>query len=86
MVRVDGAGCAGRPLSSPLSCREDGVDLMTPAQRDRFKASLELDLSWYLEGVGRFRVNVFRQRHALGMVLAFRTRSRPLPISVFPAS
>ena len=44
-------------------------ELMTPAQRERFKSQFELDLSCNMEGVGRFRVNVFRQRHKVGMVL-----------------
>ena len=71
MVRVDGAMAALEGTSAIPAERLGKMawDLMTPAQRDRFKTNLELDLSWYLEGVGRFRVNVFRQRHALGMVL-----------------
>ena len=71
MVRVDGAMAALEATSVVPAERLGKMawDLMTPAQRDRFKTNLELDLSWYLEGVGRFRVNVFRQRHTLGMVL-----------------
>jgi twitching motility protein PilT len=44
-------------------------NIMTPGQREHFKATLDLDMSWQVENVGRFRVNIFRQRHALGMVL-----------------
>ncbi|HDT11520.1 MAG TPA: PilT/PilU family type 4a pilus ATPase, partial [bacterium] len=41
-----------------------------------FKESNEIDLSYSVSGVGRFRVNVFRQRSSLGVV--FRT----IPFSV----
>ena len=71
MIRVDGQ-MAPLEGASELSAERLGKmawELMTPAQRERFKVTLELDLSWHLDGVGRFRVNVFRQRHALGMVL-----------------
>jgi twitching motility protein PilT len=44
-------------------------DIMSPLQRDRFKRDLDLDMGWEVEGLGRFRVNVFRQRHLMGMVL-----------------
>ena len=44
-------------------------DIMNPTQRERFKKTLDLDMGWEVEGTGRFRVNVFRQRHRIGMVL-----------------
>ena len=71
MIRVDGsmAPLEGASVLPAERLGKMAWDLMTPAQRERFKVNLELDLSWHLEGVGRFRVNVFRQRHALGMVL-----------------
>jgi twitching motility protein PilT len=43
--------------------------MMNPLQRERFKVENDLDLAWQLSGVGRFRVNVFRQRQSIGMVL-----------------
>jgi twitching motility protein PilT len=71
MLRIDGQMI---PIDGANRLPADGLakmawDIMSPAQRDRFKANMDLDLSWQLDGVGRFRVNVFRQRHALGMVL-----------------
>ena len=44
--------------------------ILTQKQRERFEAELELDLSYSLPGQARFRVNVYRQREALGA--AFR--------------
>jgi len=43
--------------------------IMAPAQREMFKTNLDLDLSWDVPGLCRFRVNVYRQRHTIGMVL-----------------
>lgn len=44
--------------------------VMTQKQRERFEENLELDFSHTLPGRARFRVNVYRQRDALGA--AFR--------------
>ena len=41
------------------------IGLMTEEQRERFERDWELDLSVSLRGVGRFRVNVHRQRGAV---------------------
>lgn len=43
--------------------------IMTNPQRERFKETNELDLAYGVPGLGRFRVNVFQQRGAIGMVL-----------------
>ena len=43
----------------------------------RFEQELELDMSFGLQGVGRFRVNVFFQRGAVGSVL------RTIPYEIF---
>lgn len=43
-------------------------DLLTEEQVARFEKDLELDFSFGVENLGRFRVNVFNQRGAVGMV------------------
>jgi twitching motility protein PilT len=43
--------------------------LTTPAQREAFGRNLELDMSYGLKGVGRFRVNVAYQRSTLTIVI-----------------
>jgi len=43
--------------------------LMNPRQRERFKESNDLDLAHSVPGLGRFRVSIFQQRGAVGMVL-----------------
>ncbi|RJK97181.1 type IV pilus twitching motility protein PilT [Vallicoccus soli] len=42
--------------------------LMTQRQREKFEESLELDFAYAIPGVARFRVNVYRQRDAMGAV------------------
>jgi len=43
--------------------------IMSKSQREKFKENNDLDMAWAVQGLGRFRVNVFRQRQAVGMVL-----------------
>jgi twitching motility protein PilT len=40
--------------------------LLTEAQRQRFEATNELDLAFGLKGIGRLRMNIYRQRGVLG--------------------
>jgi twitching motility protein PilT len=56
-----------RPLT-PAQCRELIGQVLTDDQARKFETAHELDLGFDLEGVGRFRVNVFRQRQALAAV------------------
>jgi twitching motility protein PilT len=58
----------GSPVSNEQLTRM-AWDIMSASQRDRFKAALDLDMGLEVDGVGRFRVNVFRQRHKMGLVL-----------------
>ena len=51
---------------------------MTQTQRERFEEELELDFSYALPGVARFRVNVYQQRENLGA--AFRV----IPVEIKP--
>jgi twitching motility protein PilT len=50
-------------------CAKMAWDIMSKGQRERFKRSNDIDFSWSVPGLGRFRVNVFRQRQQIGMVL-----------------
>lgn len=42
--------------------------IMNPQQKARFNEKNELDMAYAVPGLGRFRVNVFRQRGSVGMV------------------
>ncbi|MHC4712262.1 MAG: type IV pilus twitching motility protein PilT [Planctomycetota bacterium] len=69
-VRVDGLLL---PLSgdklSPQDTQNLIYSILNSDQIARFEADLELDLSFGISGLGRFRTNVFMQRGAVGTVL-----------------
>jgi twitching motility protein PilT len=53
------------------------IELMTPEQRAEFEANQEVDFVYSIEGLARFRANVFVQSHGLGAV--FRVIPNQLP-------
>ena len=69
-VRVDGEIV---PLDfselSPADTERFAQGMMTQQQWEAFSEMPEMDLAIGLSGIGRFRVNVFRQRGTVGMVL-----------------
>jgi twitching motility protein PilT len=58
-----------QPLDPPMIQRTVYA-ILTQRQRERMESELELDLAYSLPGKARFRVNLYRQREALGA--AFR--------------
>ena len=73
MVRIDGSlvPLEDFEVLNPSRIRDLVYDILSQKLRERFENSLELDTSHVVPGVGRFRLNVFQQRDALGAV--FRT-------------
>ena len=71
MVRVNGVlkPIRGYRKLFPQDMQELIYAILTQKQREIFEDRLELDLSYQLPGKARFRVNVFRQRDALGAVM-----------------
>ncbi|HVS83677.1 MAG TPA: type IV pilus twitching motility protein PilT [Pyrinomonadaceae bacterium] len=70
LVRVDGQI---RPLDGyrPLTSSETkqlAYSVLTDAQKHRFEENLELDFSFGVKGLSRFRANIFNQRGAVGAV------------------
>ncbi len=69
VVRVDGRL---RPLDlPPLNAAETkqlAYSVLTDAQKKRFEETLELDFSFGIRGIARFRCNVFNQRGAVAAV------------------
>jgi twitching motility protein PilT len=55
--------------------------VLTDAQKHRFEENLELDFSFGLKGMSRFRANLFNQRGAVGAVF----RAIPYEIKTFDA-
>lgn len=56
-------------LMVPGMIKEIAYSLMTPEQIKEFEATLECNFAISKKDVGRFRVNVFRQRGEVGMVI-----------------
>jgi twitching motility protein PilT len=64
---------------TPDVCQRLVYSLLTDAQKEKYEATSELDLSFGIKGVGRVRMNVFRQRGAVAAAL----RSIPQKIMTF---
>jgi twitching motility protein PilT len=80
-VRVDGhlrpvEGC--RTLNS-ADTKALAYSVLTDAQKHRFEENLELDFSFGVRGLSRFRANLFNQRGAVGAVF----RAIPYEIKSF---
>src|SRR5438093_1216480 len=56
------------PQMRPADTKQPAYSVMTDAQKHRFEESLELDFSFGLKGLARFRANVFNQRGATSAV------------------
>src|ERR687898_1689107 len=81
LVRVHGTI---RPLDGyrPLTSSETkqlAYSVLTDAQKHRFEENLELDFSFGVKGLSRFRANLFNQRGAVGAVF----RAIPYEIKAF---
>ena len=57
------------PQLTPAETKQLAYSVMTDSQKHRFEESLELDFSFGLKGLARFRANVFNQRGATACVL-----------------
>ncbi len=68
-IRVDGklTPLDFPPLSAPET-KQLAYSVLTDAQKHRFEENLELDLSFGIKGLARFRANVFNQRGATAAV------------------
>lgn len=71
MFRVDGALVPLKDAErlSPEDTARLAAEMMTEDQRTHFETHHEVDLSYGMQGLGRFRANVFRQRSFIGIVL-----------------
>jgi twitching motility protein PilT len=69
-MRVDGRLVVlDGPHLTPDMAEELLRDLIRPDLHQQFQKTNEADFAYSLPGVGRFRVNAFRQRGSVGMVL-----------------
>src|SRR5881227_2699220 len=56
------------PDLTPTDTKQLAYSVMTDVQKKRFEETLELDFSFGIRGIARFRSNVFNQRGAVGAV------------------
>lgn len=56
-------------IMTPQRMREIAKEVMTPAQQQEFDHELEMNLAISEPGVGRFRINIFKQRNEISMVI-----------------
>jgi twitching motility protein PilT len=56
------------PELSPAETKQLAYSVLTDAQKKRFEESLELDFSFGIKGMARFRCNMFNQRGAVAAV------------------
>ncbi|MDH3916390.1 MAG: PilT/PilU family type 4a pilus ATPase [Chromatiales bacterium] len=67
----------GKDLLTVDQVRDAAHSIMNEHQKDVLERELEIDFAISLQGMGRFRANVFRQRGNLAMVLRFVTLDVP---------
>lgn len=78
MIRIDGdVRKLGVPPFSHSDVHKLVFDIMNDAQRSEYEEKLEVDFSFELPNVGRFRVNAFNQ--ARGCAAVFRTIPTTIP-------
>src|SRR5215210_4146343 len=79
-VRVDGAlkPLDGFKTLTSADTKQLAYSVLTDAQKHRFEESLELDFSFGVRGLSRFRANLFNQRGAVGCVF------RAIPYEIKP--
>jgi twitching motility protein PilT len=82
-VRVDGSlrPLDGFKVLTSADTKQLAYSVLTDAQKHRFEEALELDFSFGVRGLSRFRANLFNQRGAVGAVF----RAIPYEIRTFEA-
>ncbi|MDE2485166.1 MAG: Flp pilus assembly complex ATPase component TadA, partial [candidate division NC10 bacterium] len=77
MVRLHGriSPLGDTPLL-PTDTKSLAYSVLTDAQKQQFEEAQELDLSFGIKGLSRFRANVYMQRGAVGMAI------RPIPYAI----
>ncbi len=70
VLRIDGqlAEIKGQPVLSPEETKKLAFSILSERQEEKFVAEREMDLSYELKGLSRFRVNVHWERDNVGLV------------------
>jgi len=66
LIRIDGNLVSlSHPPMSAVDTKKLSYSVLTDAQKHRFEETLELDISFGVKGLARFRANIFMQRGAV---------------------
>ncbi|MBN1885796.1 MAG: type IV pilus twitching motility protein PilT [Candidatus Krumholzibacteriota bacterium] len=92
MLRVDGLlAKTTHPVMTPEVCKQIAYSVLTEEQQKRFENEKELDFSFGVQGLSRFRANVFQQRGVTSVairqipyeILEFKTLGLPPVVETF---
>jgi len=68
--RIDGiVHTMNQPALTAVQCEQLAYSIMNDKQKSTFAAEYEMNLALSFHDIGRFRVNIFRQRGNIGMVI-----------------
>ena len=56
-------------VMSAEECKELIYSILSDIQKENFERDLELDMAFGIHNMGRFRVNVFKQRSSVGAAI-----------------
>jgi len=81
MIRLDGdmTEIAGLPVITAEESKRLVYSILYEEQRAKFEAEWELDCSFAISGVARFRINVFLQKNGLEAVMRVISSKIPTP-------
>src|SRR5256885_12185032 len=78
IIRVDGDLISLTDMKRLM--QEDTIamafSIMSSRQKEKFKNNFDIDIAYSVQGLGRFRCNIFQQRGTVGMVL------RVIPVKI----
>ena len=58
-------------IMTPEITEKIAYELMTPAQAKVFEDTMEMNISFSIPGTGNYRINFFRQRSSIGIVVRY---------------
>jgi twitching motility protein PilU len=77
-IKINGQAMPVAPqVMSPEDCKRICYDILKPNQIERLEKELELNISYPIEGIGNFRVNMMQQRGSIASVVRFISKDVP---------
>ena len=71
-LKIEGVTSAiGKTAFPPGQVKILAYSILSDKQKQKFEDNLELDMAYTVEGIGRFRVNLFMQRGEVSMVVRY---------------